>query len=99
MSSTVVTVPIGERAFQRLLRIIGVQRGVDDARRDSVESNVLFRVFQSQTSHPAFRPPLVIMESEAGSPAIGLSTNAAVMLTMLPPLLCACICFTASCVM
>ena len=28
-----------------------MQRGVDDARRDSVESNTLFRVFQSQTSH------------------------------------------------
>ena len=30
-------------------------------------------------------------------PAIGLSASAAVILTMLPPVFCACICFTASC--
>jgi len=63
-----------------------MQRRVDGAGGNDVKSNVLFCVFKSQASYDAFRPPLVIIGTEAGTPAMGLSASAALMLTMLPPL-------------
>jgi hypothetical protein len=46
----------------------------------------------------ASMPPLVIIATGPGAPAIGLSTVEAVMLTMLPPVFCASVCFTTRCV-
>jgi hypothetical protein len=44
-------------------------------------------------------PPLVIIGTEAVIPAIGLFASKAVMVTTLPPDLCASICLTTPCVM
>ena len=47
----------------------------------------------------ASSPPLVIIGIDAETPAIGLQTNDVVMVVTLPPVPCASICLTASCVM
>src|SRR5438105_2208189 len=49
-----------------------------------------FAYSRARHSMSAFRPHLVIIETEASTPAIRLSASAALMLTMLPPLFCTC---------
>ncbi len=77
-----------------------MQWRVDDAGGHGIEANVFLCVLQSEAFQRRVQPPCLIIGMDAVAyAAIGLSTSAAVMLlTMLPPVFCACICLTASCV-
>src|SRR5207245_2810411 len=97
MSSTVEIEPIGESVFRKSSG--SSARSGDSTTPGATALNRMcsFAYSEARLLNPAFRPPLVIIEREAGTPAIGLSASAPVMLTMLPPVFCACICLTASC--
>ena len=62
-----------------------MERSVDLTGRHRVKTDVVLRVFDRETACNCISPPLVIIGIEAGTPALGLSTNDVVMLVTLPP--------------
>src|ERR1700736_2231962 len=78
MSFTVVTEPIGEAFFSESSGASACSGVSTTPGATALNRMRSFAYSKAKLLTPAFRPPLVIMETEAGSPAIGLSTSAAV---------------------
>src|SRR6201993_4753527 len=84
---------------QGLLKVLGISftSGVSTTPGATALKRMLFLAYSlARLRVIAFRPPLVIIEIDAGMPAMGFSASAAVMLVTLPPVPCASICLTAS---
>ena len=83
------------KCLKKVLGIILVQWCVDGAGSHRVEADAFLCVLDCETSRPVFRPPLVIIETEALRPAMGLSASEPEMVTTFPDF-CFSICFTVS---
>src|SRR5260221_12148120 len=89
-------VPIGERVLRNSLGLF-LWRGVSTTPGATALKRMLFFAYSlARLTVIALSPPLVIIGIDAGSPAMGFSTNEAVMLVTLPPVPCDRICLTAS---
>src|SRR5260370_36355818 len=96
MSFASEIVPIGERVFRKSFGLL-LWRGVSTTPgATALKRMLLFAYSLARLTVIASSPPLVIIAIDAGSPAMGLSANEAVMLVTLPPVACRSICFTAN---
>src|SRR2546428_9380389 len=84
------------QALHHVLRSLPVKRRVDDAGRDGVHADAVFAYSIARCWVIVSRPPLVIIGTAAVTPRIGLRARAAVIVTMLPPVVCANICLMES---
>src|ERR1700688_1761613 len=92
-------VPIGERVLRKSFGLF-LWRGVSTVPGATALKRMLFFAYSlARLRVIALSPPLVIIGIDAGTPAMGLSANDAVMLVTLPPEPCDSICLTASWVM
>src|SRR5260370_41190545 len=89
-------VPIGERVLRKSFGLF-LWRGVSTKPGATALKRMLFFAYSlARLRVIASSPPLVIIGIDAGTPAMGFSTIAAVMLVTLPPGPCDRICLTAS---
>src|SRR2546422_8019407 len=90
---------IGERVFMKSLGVF-LWSGVSTTPGATALNRMLFFAYSfARLRVIASSPPLVIIATDAGRPAMGFSSNDAVMLVTLPPVPCDSICLTASWVM
>src|SRR5580704_2019163 len=92
-------VPIGDRVLRKSLGLSLCSGVSTTPGATALNRMLLFAYSFARLTVIAFRPPLVIIGIDAGTPAMGLSANDAVMLVTLPPVPCASICLTANWVM
>src|SRR5271166_796469 len=89
-------VPIGESVFRKSFGFFSC-KGVSTTPGATALKRISFFAYSpARLRVIALSPPFVIIATDAGTPAIGLSASDAVMVVTLPPVTCESICLTAN---
>src|SRR5437879_12166943 len=76
------------KGLHEVPRSVLVEWGVDNARRDGIEPDIVLGVFTREAEGYGVKAALGDHRNRPGRPALGFSSNDAVMLVTLPPFSC-----------